>query len=182
MVEENCDQRVLKARHDHRFVYELIFVAAHPLQAHAQPTLLLIGHPVDDQHLEIGFSEGAGFEREIVVDLIGLAVVAAERDRSAAIGTGGQRTRDPADGEFEVLDVAMLEQPAEVIEGGWTRKRPVGLDRCKRVEKLLGLRDETFAGAPFGAFRDQRLGDFALCGPAVGAQLRRAVVIADRVF
>ena len=183
VVEQDSDQRVLEARHHHRLIDEGVLGAAHPGQAGAQPALLMLAHLVNQQHLEIGPGQRARLDRQgrLVLDLLGVAVVAGKRDGAASIGAGGQRTNHAPDREGQILPAPVVELAAHVVEGGQAREGPVHLDRGQRLEQLLGAPGQLRRTGVLRPEMREPVDGLAQRAPAVGSELDGTVVVADRM-
>ena len=181
VVEKNADQRVLEARHHHRLVDEGVLGPAHGVDRGLHPALLLVGQPVDDEDLEIRLGQRAhlGREQRFILVLVVITVVAIQGDRPPSVGARGEGAGDPADREGHALDLAVLEQALEIVEGEQARERPIGLDRRQALENLADALGRPVGGPAVGLAL-QGLGGLAQGAPLVDAQLHCAVVFAHR--
>ncbi len=92
---------------------------------------------VDDHHLEIGLGQGPRLRRQhrLVFVVVGFSSVPVQRDVAAAIGAGGQTAGDAVDDESDIIVVAMLELPPDMIECLNSGEGPVRLDQGERIEE-----------------------------------------------
>ena len=141
VVEEHRHQRILQRWHHHRFVDEGILRAAHPRHVVAQPALLMLVHIVDDQHFKIRLRHRAclGRQHGLVVMLVLVDRIALQRNVPPSVGPGGQRPRDAPDAERQIVEIAVLELAAHVLEGGHAGKGPIGFDHGERRKDSVDL-------------------------------------------
>ena len=98
--------------------------------------------------------------------------------RIAAIAVAEQCTADVAHRTGERLEAAFDDQFAETVKSMVAGKGPVNLDRTQRFQQLDD-RPFGLAAFSFGELMRELFGRDLEGGPAVGAQLQRAVVLAQ---
>jgi len=131
VIEQHRDQRILDRGHHNGFVHKRVFGAAHAGDIAPQPAFLLFAHVIDNQYLEVGLGQRARLWRQhgLVVRLIRVDAVALQRDRTAAVGTGGQRAGDTANRKGQISIAAMIELAAHVVESRHAGEGPIGFNQ-----------------------------------------------------
>ena len=185
MVEQDGDQRVFEAGRHHRLVGEGVFLAPYPGQALPLKAFLIIGDLVDDQYLEIWLLQRPRLDgrMQVVIGFLVFIVATAQRHRAPAIRAGRQGAGDAAGCERQVVEIAVFQQLAQMLEGGPTRKGPIHFDGRQRLQQRLRLGK---AGLRFRGFLvaepNQGFAGLAQGAPAVLAQLHGTIVVAQGRF
>jgi hypothetical protein len=135
VVQPGGHDRVFDAGDHDDLVDERVIRAAPAAQLLAQRVLLLFGHVLDDQDLEIG-PVGPRLLHRMGGAIQGLVLGAQVPRLAGAEGVGGQRAVDPAHQGGEPVVLAGREQPAHLAEGRHAGEGPEPLDRPEDVEQV----------------------------------------------
>jgi len=139
--------------------------------------LVMGAHAVDDEHLEIGPGDEMlvlGLERFLL--LVVRLALKARGHCPVPVGIAHQRAHDARDGAGQVLELALVQELAQVVAGVVAGKGPIAFDRRQQVERPPRFPSQV--GLDRAArLRIRQANRYAFqAGPGVGAQLRGVVV------
>jgi hypothetical protein len=134
-VQPGGHQRVVEARHHDDLVHERVVRTPPPAQFLAQRALLILGHVLDDQHLEVG-PAGVGPFVRVRLATVGLILGSRVPGRATVVGVGGQGPVEPGHHRRAPVVLAGREEPPDLLEGVRAGKRPVPLDGPEQVKRF----------------------------------------------
>ena len=148
-VDPRGDDRVLEAGHHDDLVDELVVRPAPPPQFFAQRALLLLGHVLDDEHLEVR-PVTAELLRRVAVAFVGVVFGTHIPGLTVAVRLGDQGPVGPAHHGGEPVVLTGGEEPPHLSVGLRAGERPEPLDRPEDVQqpghRLGQLLDGTLLG------------------------------------
>ncbi len=173
-VQPGGHHRVVEARHHDYFVGELVVRSAPAAEFLAQRALLLLGHVLDDQHLEVG-PVGPGRVSRAAVGLVEVVVELGVPDLPV-VGIAGQGPVEPGHDRRAPVVLPGCEQPPDLLVGRHAGKGPEPLDGPEEFE-LRGHRlGQRLEGTLLAAGQRQLACCLFQPGPGVVPDLPQAVV------
>ena len=176
-VQPRGHQRVVETRHHDDLVHELVVRAAPPAEFLAQRALLVLGHVLHDQDLEVGpLGAGAGLVGLARLAAVGVVLGVGVPGLAAPVGVGGQRPVDPGHHRRAPVVLTGREQPAHLVEGLHAREGPEPLDGREDIQRLGDRVGQLLDRTLLGTVQGQLGGRLLQGGPGVGPDLPQTVV------
>ena len=176
-VQPRGHQRVVEARHHDDLVDELIVGAAPPPEFLAKGALLVLGHVLHDQDLEVGpLGASAGLVGLARLVVVGVVLGVGVPGLAAPVGVGGQRPVDPGHHGRAPVVLTGREQPAHPVEGLHARERPEALDGREDIQRFGNGFGQLLDRMLLGTVQGQLGGRFIQGRPGVGPDLPQTVV------